>query len=403
MWPPLCVTQKKARGAVAAGRRLGDTSLLFRGPRPESASESEENVTKRIGLLTGGGDCAGLNATIRAVVHRAVNGYGWTVVGIRQGVQGLLSRPVAHELLSPERLDHHLMRQGGTILGTTNTGDPFAFPMPDGSRQDRSSEALEGYRILGIDALIGIGGDGSLSILRRLAARGGIKLVGIPKTIDNDIGPTEVAIGYDSAVEVATAALDNLQPTAASHSRIMVLETMGRDAGHIALAAGIAGGADVILLPEIPYHLRHVAAHIHAIKARGRNFALVVVAEAVRTEAGEIVTGASGGAGNYGGIGHYIARELAKLTGAESRVTVLGHAQRGVMPSPRDRLMATVFGVHAVDMIAEGRVDCMVAWRNRQLADVPLAEVIDRPFLVDPNGPLVRTARGLGVSFGDAA
>jgi ATP-dependent phosphofructokinase / diphosphate-dependent phosphofructokinase len=358
---------------------------------------------KRIGLLTGGGDCAGLNATIRAVVHRAVNGYGWAVIGIRQGIQGLLSRPVAHEVLLPERLEHQLMRQGGTILGTTNTGDPFAFPMPDGSRRDRSGEAVEGYRILGLDALIGIGGDGSLSILRRLAARGGIKLVGIPKTIDNDIGSTEVAIGYDSAVQVATAALDNLQPTAASHSRIMVLETMGRDAGHIALAAGIAGGADVILLPEIPYRLQHVAAHIHAIKARGRNFALVVVAEAVRTESGEIVTGASGGVGNYGGIGHYIARELANLTGAETRVTVLGHVQRGTMPSPRDRLMATVFGVHAVDMIAEDRVDRMVAWRNRQVVDVPLDDVVDRPFLVDVNGALVRTARGLGVSFGDAA
>ena len=358
-------------------------------------------MTKRIGLLTSGGDCAGLNATIRAVVHRAVRGYGWTVVGIHQGTQGLLSRPVAHEVLAPEKLDQQMMRQGGTILGTTNVGNPFAYPMPDGSHRDRSGEVIEGYRRLGLDALVGIGGDGSLSILRSLAQRGGIGLVGIPKTIDNDIGSTEVAIGYDSAVRIATEALDNLQPTAASHSRIMVLETMGRDAGHIALAAGIAGGADVILVPEIPYRLARVAAHIQEIKMRGRNFALVVVAEAVRTERGEAVTGASGGGGTYGGIGHYVARELASLTGAETRVTVLGHVQRGVMPSPRDRLMASIFGVHAVDMIAERHFDRMVAWRNRQIADVPLEEVIDRPFLVDVDGPLVRTARGLGVSFGD--
>lgn len=358
-------------------------------------------MTKRIGLLTSGGDCAGLNAAIRAVVRRAVNGFGWTVIGIHQGTLGLLERPPAHDVLSPIKLDQLLLRQGGTILGSTNVGNPYAFPMPDGSIRDRSNEVIEGYRALGLDALIGIGGDGSLAILRRLALQGGLNLIGIPKTIDNDIGSTEVAIGYDSAVRVATEALDNLQPTAASHSRIMVLETMGRDAGHIALAAGIAGGADVILVPEIPHHLDSAATHINAIKERGRNFALVVVAEAVRTETGEAVTGALGGPGNYGGIGHYVARRLHELTGAETRVTVLGHVQRGGTPSPRDRLMASVFGVHAVDMVAQNRFDRMVAWRNRQVVDVPLDEVVDRPYLVDVNGALVRTARALGISFGD--
>lgn len=356
---------------------------------------------RRIGLLTSGGDCAGLNAVIRAVVHRAAHGYGWEVVGIHHGTLGLLARPVACETLDPDRLDQQMMRQGGTILGSTNVGNPFAYPQPDGSTLDRSGEVIEGFRSLDIGAFIGIGGDGSLSILRRLAQQGGLGFVGIPKTIDNDIGTTETAIGHESAVRVATEALDNLQPTAASHSRIMVLETMGRDAGHIALAAGIAGGADVILLPEIPYSIRRVSEHIQSVRARGRNFALVVVAEAVKTEEGESVTGATGGSGTYGGIGHYIARRLAATTGAETRITVLGHVQRGVSPGARDRLMASIFGVHAVDMIAKGRFDRMVAWRHRQVVDVPLEEVVDRPYLVEVDGPLVRTARGLGVSFGD--
>jgi 6-phosphofructokinase 1 len=207
---------------------------------------------RRIGILTSGGDCAGLNAALRAVVHRAVEGYGWEVIGIRQGTAGLLARPVDAQPLEISLFNGTLLRTGGTILGTTNRGDPFDYPLPDGSRLDRSEEVIDGYRQLGLDALIGIGGDGSLDILRRLAQQGGINLVGIPKTIDNDLGHTEVSIGYASAVTVATDALDHLQPTAASHSRVMVLEVMGRDAGHIALSAGIAGGADVILIPEIP-------------------------------------------------------------------------------------------------------------------------------------------------------
>jgi phosphofructokinase-like protein len=358
-------------------------------------------MTKRIGLLTSGGDCGGLNAVIRAVVNRAAGGYRWTVVGIRHGTRGLMSSPLDYLVLDPARLEPELLHRGGTMLGSTNTGDPFAFPMPDGRVVDRSREVIEGYRKLELDALIGVGGDGSLAILRRLALLGGLKLIGIPKTIDNDVGVTETAIGHDSAVRVATEALDRLQPTAASHSRIMVLETMGRDSGHIALTAGISGGADAILIPEIPYRLSRIVEHIQAIKTHGRNFALVVVAEAVRTETGEAVTGASGSTGNYGGIGLYIARRLQELTGAETRVTVLGHVQRGTGPSPHDRLMGSIFGVHAVDLIAEGRYDRMVAWRNRELVDVPLEEVAGKPVVVDVNGPLVRTARGLGIAFGD--
>jgi len=358
---------------------------------------------KRIGVLTSGGDCAGLNAVLRAVVNRAVAGYGWEVTGIREGTRGLMSRPVAAEVLLPADVDSTVLRQGGTILGTTNKGNPFAYPGDDGSTRDRSEEVIEGYRMLGLDALIGIGGDGSLAILKRLADQGGLNLVAVPKTIDNDLSRTEVSVGYPTAVDTATMALDHLQPTAASHSRIMVLEVMGRDAGHIALAAGIAGGADIILIPEIPYDMAALAGKILRLQEGGRNFALVIVAEAVRTESGEPVVHrhAGGGAVNYGGIGHYIAGRLAEETGAETRVTVLGHLQRGGMPSARDRLMASVFGVHAVDLIAQGRFNRMVAWSDRQVVDVPIVEGLAAYQGVEVEGSLVDTARGLGISFGD--
>jgi 6-phosphofructokinase 1 len=359
---------------------------------------------RRIGILTSGGDCAGLNAAIRAVVLRAEH-YGWEVIGIRNGNAGLFARPVEHLKLDHRNASGLLLRLGGTILGTTNKGNPFAYPMPDGSLLDRSEEVIEGYRELGLDALIVVGGDGSLEIFRRLATQGGIPMVAIPKTIDNDIGLTEVAIGHATAVSAATEALDRLQPTAASHNRVMVLEVMGRDAGHIALSTGIAGGADVILIPEIPYRLAHVAAKIEAVRKEGRNFALIVVAEAVGTEKGDKVLKAqsSGQQTTFGGIGHYIADRLAELTDAETRVTVLGHVQRGGTPSARDRIMASAFGVHAVDLIAAGRFDRMVAWGSREVTDIPIAQAIARPHVVDPQDTLVRTARGLGISFGDRA
>jgi ATP-dependent phosphofructokinase / diphosphate-dependent phosphofructokinase len=356
---------------------------------------------KRIGILTSGGDCAGLNAVIRAVVHRATLTYGWQVIGIKEGTMGLLSRPVHYEVLDLDMVGSTMMRQGGTILGTTNKGNPFAFPMSDGTIKDRSAEIAGGYRELGLDALIGIGGDGSIQILRRLAQQGGLNLVAIPKTIDNDVAQTEASIGYSTAVDVATEALDRLQPTAASHSRVMILEVMGRDAGHIAIAAGISGGADVVLIPEIKWSLAKIQARIEHLKARGRNFALVIVAEAVPTESGEAATISTVGGKRYGGIGHYLGGLIEKATGAETRVTVLGHIQRGGQPGARDRLLASAFGVHAVDLIANRKFDRMVAWWHREVTDVPLAEAVSEPATVDPNGPMVRTARGLGICFGD--
>jgi 6-phosphofructokinase 1 len=299
--------------------------------------------------------------------------------------------------------DPAMVRMAGTILGTTNRGDPFAYPMPDGSLKDRSEEVIEGVRLLGLDALIGIGGDGSFAILRRLAQQGSIPFIGIPKTIDNDVGATESAVGYHTAVMVATEAIDRLQPTAASHDRVMILEVMGRDSGQIALAAGIAGAADVILVPEIPYDIGVVAEHISKLRHGAHNFAIVVVAEAVRDKSGSHVQlqHASGRA-TYGGIGHVLGETISQMTGAETRVTVLGHVQRGGQPTWDDRLIASAFGVRAVDLIAEGKSDRMVAWQTRRVVDVPMSAAFEPAQRVASDDTLVRTARGLGICLGDS-
>ncbi len=354
-------------------------------------------MAKKIGLLTSGGDCGGLNAVIRAVVSRA-GMLGWEVIGIEEGTHGLLARPPAIQPLTTSMFDGDILRRGGTLLGTTNKGNPFAFPMEDGTKKDRSGEIIEAYKSLGLDALIGVGGDGSLAILQKLAAQGGIKFVGIPKTIDNDVGATEFSVGYATAVDVATQALDNLQPTAASHSRVMVLEVMGRDAGHIAIAAGIAGGADIVLIPEIPYKMERIAAKISRLRDLGRNFALAIVAEAVPRIEG---TAAETATGRFGGIGRYFAQLIEEATGAESRVTVLGHVQRGAPPSPQDRLVGQALGVAAVDTLAAGKSDRLVIWQNRDIIDVPLSDAIKAPGAVDPNGLMIRTARGLDICLGD--
>ena len=353
---------------------------------------------KRIGILTSGGDCAGLNAVIRGVALRAHHGHGWTTVGIGYGTLGLLERPIAARELDPRRLDAALARQGGTFLGSTNRGDPFAYPMPDGTKKDRSGEIAQAVKELRLDGLIGVGGDGSLDILRRLFQPTGIPFVGIPKTIDNDVANTERAVGYSTAVAIATEALDRLQPTGASHDRIMVLEVMGRDAGHIAIAAAIAGGADVALIPEIKWRLEPVTRHIAALRASARRTALVVVAEAAG-KSDEPVAGDD--APSRDGMGEWLAARLAKATGAEARATVLGHVQRGAEPTAEDRLLAYALGVRAVDLLAEGASDRMVAWWNRKVIDMPLEKVAGRSRTVDPDGSLVRTARALGICLGD--
>jgi ATP-dependent phosphofructokinase / diphosphate-dependent phosphofructokinase len=355
---------------------------------------------KKIGILTSGGDCAGLNAVIRAVTRCAIKVYGWEVWGICKATHGLMSRPPQAMKLGVQQVDP-LLNIGGTFLGTTNKGDPFAFPMADGTFSDRSKEIIEGYHQLGLDALIGIGGDGSLAILRRLAQQGGINLVGIPKTIDNDVGVTERSIGFDTAVNIATEALDRLHFTAASHSRVMIVEVMGRDAGHIALNAGIAGGANIILIPEIPYQLDNICRHIKERQAKGIDYSIAVVSEAVCTDAGELLEKGHFADCRLGGIGQYLAEKITVTSGAETRVTVLGHTQRGGISSPLDRILASAFGVAAVDLIAHEKYDRMVTWQDRSVQSVPITEAINNYRAVDPHGTLVKTARGLDICLGD--
>ena len=359
---------------------------------------------RRLGVLTTGGDCAGLNAAIRAVIRRAAGHYGIEVLGIPQGTNGLMQDPPRAERLSLAMADAALLRAGGTILGSVNRGNPFAYPLPGGGTEDRSGLIHRGVATLGLDAIIGIGGDGSMRILNRLMQTGRFPFVGIPKTIDNDLRATEYAIGHHTAVEVAMEALDRLQPTAASHGRIMVLEVMGRDAGHIALASGIAGGADVILIPEIPWRMAPVAAAIKGLRERGRNFALVVVAEAVQSAEGETVLAgpsAPGAMPRLGGVGGRIAQALEEATGAEARVTVLGHVQRGGSPGALDRIVASSMGVHAVDLAVAGRFGRIVVWREGRVGDAPVGDAAGEARPVEPEGDMVRVARGLGICLGD--
>jgi 6-phosphofructokinase 1 len=357
---------------------------------------------KTLGVLTSGGDCAGLNAVIRAVTYRAIEGYGMKVIGIQDGTAGLIDRPIRHRELAKNLFAGHLLRESGTFLGTTSKGNPLHWQMPDGTYCDMSPTFAEGVRELGLDALIVIGGDGSMRIVSQLCERAQIGMVGVPKTIDNDVHGTQWAVGFATALAVVTEALDRLQPTAASHHRVMILEVMGRDAGHIALNGGIAGGADIILIPELPYTVAGVARRLKELFSEGRTHALMVVAEGVRTENGEqaSITDATGHM-RYGGIGHYLMEKLAPYVSVDIRVTNLGHVQRGGTPSARDRLLASSFGVHAVDLAARRAFSRMVAWRDRGVIDVPLSEVTIGAHAVDPDDPLIGTARGLGIHLGE--
>jgi len=353
----------------------------------------------RLGILTGGGDAPGLNAVIRAAV-RASERLQVETLGIFDGFEGLLERRFRPFSSAGVR---DLAAKGGTVLGTSNRCNPFSFPLPDGSRIDRSVEVLEHAAEAGLDALLVIGGDGSLNIARALADKG-LRLVGVPKTIDNDLAATDYTFGFWTAIEVATYALDRLRDTAESHHRVMILEVMGRDAGWIALHAGLAGAADVILIPEIPYRIETVEAKIEERAARGQAFSIVVVAEGAKPVGGSVavkVADAGDGHPRLGGAGERLAGELSPRIEHEIRVTVLGHLQRGGSPVPFDRILATRFGQHAAELAAAGSFGRMVCLRGDRIADVPLAEAVTVQKLVDPAGPLVATARALGVGFGD--
>lgn len=354
---------------------------------------------RRLGILTGGGDAPGLNAVIRAAV-RAAERLGVETLGIFDGFEGLLERRFRPFSSATVR---DLVAKGGTVLGTSNRCNPFSFPLPDGTRIDRSVEVLDHAAEAGIDALLVIGGDGSLQIARDLAVKG-LRLVGVPKTIDNDLAATDYTFGFWTAIEVATYALDRLRDTAESHHRVMILEVMGRDAGWIALHAGLAGAADVILIPEIPYRIETIEATVEERAARGQAYSIVVVAEGARPIGGAAavkVADAGDGHPRLGGAGERLAVELTPRIEHEIRVTVLGHLQRGGSPVPYDRILATRFGQRAAELAAAGRFDRMVCLRGKEIADVPLAEAVAVQKLVDPAGDLVGAARAIGVGFGD--
>lgn len=356
----------------------------------------------RIGVLTSGGDCAGLNAAIRAVTFRAIQEHGLTVVGVYEGTAGLLQRPMKYEELTLKIFTGNILRLGGTILGTVNKGDPFAYPMADGTTKDRSAEVIAGFRALNLDALIGIGGDGSMRILSRLAEQGEIPFIGIPKTIDNDVAHSDYSIGYLTAVDTAVNALDRLQPTAASHRRVMLLEVMGRDVGWIAVASAIAGGADVVLIPEIPIDMEKVGEKLRGLFALGRNHSLVVCAEGIRLSSGEPVSHAfADGEVRYGGVGAAVGELIAGMTGAETRVTVLGHVQRGGSPNAFDRILASSLGARAVDLLCEGKTNRVVVSERGKIIDVPLDEVAGKTRELKLDGTLITTARQMGICLGD--
>lgn len=363
---------------------------------------------KRIAINTGGGDAPGLNAVIRAVVLSAL-ARGWEVLGIREGYLGLLEDDP--ELLV--RLDRDAVRGiahlGGTVLGTTNRGDPFTYPVMESGKlvpRDVSERLVRRFRELELDALVALGGDGSMSLATRLMERGLPRVVGVPKTIDNDLLGTEVTFGFETAVATATDALDKLHTTAQAHRRVMVVELMGRYAGWISLHAGIAGGADVILIPEIPYDIEAVCEKIHARYKSGRRFAIVVVAEGAKERGGDMVF-REGTKSEFkehavlGGVAERLAKQISERTPYETRSLVLGHLQRGGSPVTFDRVLAQRLGCAATKYLAETDASGLVAMVGGKTQLVPFAEVAKGTRNVDPSDELVETARSLGLCFGD--
>ena len=355
-----------------------------------------------IGILTGGGDAPGLNAVIRAVVKTATCEHGMRVIGIEDGFEGLLGATKTR-LLSPSEV-RGLLPRGGTILGTRNRGG-FVESARDGGKRSVEAvyeEAIANMRVLGIDALVVLGGEGTLGIANEFDKRG-VPVCGVPKTIDNDLACTELTFGFVTALDIATEALDRLHTTAESHDRVMILEVMGRHAGWIALHCGIAGGADVILIPEIPFSLETVAEKIRARDLAGSNFSIIVVAEGALEIGHDLVYQDKGDASHaprLGGIGHHLQRDLEQVTGRETRCVILGHLQRGGRPNAFDRMLATNFGSCAVRALANGEHGVMVALQAGDVVSVPLTEAIKNIKSVPPDGQLVRTARDTGISFG---
>ena len=356
---------------------------------------------RRIGVLTGGGDAPGLNAVIRAVVKAASN-CNCEVIGLEDSFDGLIE-PNRWRKLGPRDVTG-ILRVGGTILGTTNRGNPFLYPIEtSGGTKDYSSRCVEMYHELKLDALVVIGGDGTLAIAHKFA-QAGLPLVGVPKTIDNDIVGTTNTFGFDTAVSFATDAIDRLHVTAEAHHRVIVVEVMGRYAGWIALYSGVAGGADVILIPEIPYDLEKVAQRIRERDKMGARFSIVVAAEGAKAVGGKVtlLKEANGAfVERLGGVAGIVAAQLEELTGKETRSVVLGHLQRGGAPTSFDRMLATRFGARAVELLLEGTFDHMVAFHPPSIAAVPLADVVGKTRTIPRDFDVLRTAKAMGISLGE--
>lgn len=358
---------------------------------------------KRIGILTGGGDCPGLNAVIRSVAKPAMTYFNSKVIGIIDGFEGLVEGRMRE--LTPLDVSG-IINLGGTILGTSNKGDPYRYPVetPNGIEvKDCSDRAIQHYKDWKLDCLVTIGGDGTQNIAYKFFKMG-LNVIGVPKTIDNDLEATDVTFGYDSALQVASEAIDRLQTTASAHHRVMVVEVMGRYAGWIALGAGLAGGADVILIPEIPFKWERIYEVVKK-RSKGARFSIICVAEGAKPHDGEMIVKEKDAKRTdplrLGGIGDYIAKKITENTGLETRVSVLGHLQRGGSPTAFDRILATKFGSHALYTASKGEFGTMVSLRGSDVVTVKLEDAIKRQRLVPPDSQLIFAARAVGTSFGD--
>ena len=366
-------------------------------------------TTRKILVNTGGGDAPGLNAVIRAVTLSAVN-LGWEVWGIREGYRGILAPdefPNGGLVQLTKDSVRGITHRGGTILGTTNRGNPLKYPVQNEAGEwvevDRCGELTAFFKEHDFDTLVAIGGDGSLSIANDIGQQSGINVIGVPKTIDNDLEGTIATFGFDTAIDFATECIDRLHTTAASHNRIMVVEVMGRYAGWIALFAGLAGTADAILIPEIPFDINKVVDKCTDRVANGRNFSIVVVGEGAKPIGGEIsIIGKTiGQAERIGGMGQQVAHSLGELTGQETRCVVLGHLLRGGSPTTRDRMLSLRFGTAAVRAIAEGKRNVMVALQPPEISYIPLNEIAGKMKRVPLDGDAIKTARSMGICLGD--